>query len=254
MVHWVDMVSSERMRVTREGPVPLHSQIRAGLLGKIEGGELRPGDRAPSERELSDSLGVSRMTARAALSGLVKDGYMYTVSGKGTFVANPTMVQDLVRLTSYTEDMQARGLEPGGRVVEFFIDDDADATVYKKLGLGRDEQIVRLTRLRTADEEPMCIETSYLPRSVTPWLLEQELNDTSLYEMLRTRGINLRRAEEFLEATLVSDDAAHLLAVAPGSPALLIRRITYSDSGAPVEYVRSLYRGDRYVFHTGLSR
>lgn len=241
------------MRVTRQSPVPMYSQVRASLLKKIESGELRPGDRAPSERELAASLGISRMTARAAVSGLVTDGYLYTVPGKGTFVANPPVLQQLSQLTSFTEDMRRRGLEPGGHVVEFAVDDSADPEIYEKLDLDPGEQLVRLTRLRTADGEPMCIETAHLSRAIAPWLRREDLDNGSLYELLSSHGINLRRAEQFLEATLVPPQAARLLTVPSGSPALLIRRVTYSDYGTPVEFTKSLYRGDRYTFHTVLT-
>src|SRR3712207_1575716 len=140
------------------------------VMDMIGSGQLSPGQRAPSEREIAETLGISRMTARAAMSNLVADGYLYSVPGKGTFVSNPKMRQDLMELTSFTEDMRKRGLKPGARLLEIEVTDRAPGKVYRRLELSGEEDLIRIYRLRTADEEPMCLETSYLPRSYVPWL------------------------------------------------------------------------------------
>ena len=234
--------------VQKDSSVPIYSQVERMVMDMIGSGKLSPGQRAPSEREIAETLRISRMTARAAMSNLVADGYLYSVPGKGTFVANPKMRQDLLELTSFTEDMRRRGLKPGARLLEIGASDRAPEKVYRRLELTGEEDLIRIHRLRTADEEPMCLETSYLPKSYVPWLLEEDLESGSLYRALESHGIELVRAEEHLEATVVWETESELLTVPAGYPALLIERTTYTEGGRPIEYVKSLYRGDRYRF------
>jgi GntR family transcriptional regulator len=234
--------------VHKNSSVPIYSQVERIVMDMIGSGKLSPGQRAPSEREIAQTLGISRMTARAAMSNLVADGYLYSVPGKGTFVSNPKMRQDLLELTSFSEDMRNRGLKPGARLLEIGVTDRASEKVYRGLELAGGEDLIRVHRLRTADEEPMCLETSYLPKSHVPWLLEEDLEAGSLYRALESNGIELVRAEEHLEATVVWETESELLTVPAGYPALLIERTTYTEGGTPIEYVKSLYRGDRYRF------
>ncbi len=234
--------------VQKDSSVPIYSQVERMVMDMIGSGKLSPGQRAPSEREIAETLGISRMTARAAMSNLVADGYLYSVPGKGTFVSNPKMRQELLELTSFTEDMRNRGLKPGARLLEIGVTDRAPEKVYQRLELPREEDLIRIHRLRTADEEPMCLETSYLPKIYVPWLLEEDLESGSLYRALESHGIELVRAEEHLEATVVWETESELLTVPAGYPALLIERTTYTEGGRPIEYVKSLYRGDRYRF------
>jgi GntR family transcriptional regulator len=240
--------------VDKEGPVPIYSQIEGLILDMIGKGVLSPGQRAPSEREIADRLGISRMTVRAGISNLVTEGYLYSVPGKGTFVASPKLRQDLLELTSFTEDMRRRELVPGARLLEMGVIGTAPSKVYRALGLPEGEEIIRIHRLRTADEEPMCLESSYLPKARVSWLLDEDLESGSLYRRLEDRGIELVEAEEQLEATLVGEKESEFLTVPVGSPALLIERITYTQRNEPIEYVKSLYRGDRYRFRAALFR
>ena len=182
------------------------------------------------------------------MSNLVADGYLYSVPGKGTFVSNPKMRQDLLELTSFTDDMRNRGLRPGARLLEMGIADGVPEKIYRALELPAEEALIRIHRLRTADEEPMCLETSYLPRSYVSWLLEEDLESSSLYRALASHGVDLVKAEEHLEATVVREMESELLTVPVGSPALLIERTTYTEEDKPIEHVKSLYRGDRYRF------
>ena len=234
--------------VKKESSTPIYSQVEVLIRDMIETGKLLVGERAPSEREIAASLDISRMTARAAISKLVTDGYLHAVPGKGTFVSDPKLRQDLLELTSFTEDMRRRGLTPGARLLGVDVEASVPEKIRRTLRLSPEDQVVRVSRLRTADERPMCVETSYLPRAVVPWLPDEDLGSESLYRVLEDRGIELVKAEEHLEATLVTEEESVLLTVPAGSPALLVERITYTDGDEPVEYVKSLYRGDRYRF------
>ena len=239
-----------RGEVEKGSSIPIYSQVERMVMEMIDAGLLASGQRAPSERKLAEQLGISRMTVRAALSNLIADGFLYSVPGKGTFVADPKLRQDLLELTSFTQDMQRRGLRPGSRLLDLGVHREAPAKVYQALGLPEEEELVRLHRLRTADDQPMCLETSYLPGASFSWLLGQDFESKSLYKALEDHGVELIKAEEHLEATSVREAETELLTIPVGSPALLIERTTYTMQEKPVEYVKSLYRGDRYRFST----
>src|SRR5215207_465194 len=244
----VEVRSFDQGGVQKDSSVPIYSQVERIVIDMIDSGRLAPGQRAPSEREIADALGHRRHAREAAMSNLVADGYLYSVPGKGTFVSNPKMRQDLLELTSFTEDMRKRGLKPGAKLLELGVTNGAPEKIYRALGLSGADDLLRIHRLRTADEEPMCLETSYLPKDYLTWLLEEDLESGSLYRALESHGVELVKAEEHLEATVVRETESELLTVPVGSPALLIERTTYTEGDRPIEYVKSLYRGDRYRF------
>lgn len=222
------------------------------LREQIEAGGLQPGDRLPSERELSARYGVSRMTARHALEILANEGLVERRQGSGSFVARPKIHQQGETLRSFTEDMRQLGLEPGAKVLSAGIR-EASAHVARALGLGADRRVVRLERLRTASGEPVALEVSHLPARFAG-VLEEDLTG-SLYAILARRfGQSLAYADQYLAASTAGEHEAQLLGVRPGSPVLRIERVTYGPDHVPVEFVSSMYRGDRYRFHVRLVR
>lgn len=233
-------------------PIPLYYQIKTRLLEQIESGQLRPGDRVESERELTERFGVSRMTARQALVELETEGYLVRVQGKGTFVASPKFEQPLMALTSFTEDMRRRGLVAGAEVLSA-AQVPAGRRVTIGLGLSEGSQVYRLERLRLAGGEPMALEVSHLDATYFPNLLEQDIAGRSLYEILREAyGIRLVRATQSLEAVPADSRQAEVLHVREGTPLMLMERISRDQHDRPLELVRSYYRGDRYRFVTEL--
>lgn len=235
-------------------PVPLYYQIRSRLLEVIESGQLKAGDRVPSERELTERFGVSRMTARQALGELETQGYLYRVQGKGTFVATPKLEQPLVALTSFTEDMRRRGLEPGAQVLAA-EEVPAGRRVAGGLDIPETAAVFRLERLRLAGGEPMALEAAHVPSSRCPGILDTQFGERSFYQILaETYGLRLVRATQSLESVAATAYEAEMLKVREGAPLLLLERVSRDEADRPVEYVRSLYRGDRYRFIVELSR
>ena len=232
-----------------ESPVPKYFQLQEILLELIET-ELTYNEMIPSERELVDRYGLSRMTVRQAINQLVADGRLYRLVGKGTFVARPKIEMPL-RLASFTEDMRARGLEPGSRDLERRIV-PANAHMVRGLNLNPGELVHLIARLRTADAEPMAIERSHIPVNLAPGLDAVPLSDRSLYQVLADEfGVILDRGEQTIEAGLVDAADGALLKLQPGSPVLLLQRRSFAG-GRPVEFTVSTYRGDRYQLHVGL--
>lgn len=234
--------------------VPLYYQLKERIREQIEAGILKPGDKIPSERELSLAYGMSRMTVRQGLTELVNEGLLYREQGKGTFVSLPKISQGLMKLTSFTEDMLRRGLQPGGRVLSLEVV-EATPRLAGILVLPEDRRIYRLERLRLADGHPMALEITHLPYHVFPDLMREELGHRSLYAILETKyGVKVQRAIQSLEPVVANHYEAEILGVAPGAPLLLMERTTYDVSDRPIEYVKSLYRGDRYKFVVELTR
>lgn len=220
-----------------------HEAVHAALLELIDGQEI--GTVIPPERQLAAQFGVSRMTLRQVIAKLVAEGYLATRQGSGTFVAQPKISQPLT-MTSFSEDMRLRGFTPGSRTLSLETN-DAGARVGRWLEISPRESVVRTRRLRLADGEPMAVETLHAPAAKVPGLSAKELEEHSFYDLLRdTFGIRIAEGVQTVEPTVLSEDEAELLEAPVHSPAFLFERITRDTDGCPIEYVRSLYRGDRY--------
>ena len=225
-------------------------ETRERVLELIE--ELTVGDAIPSERQLTIELGVSRLTVRAALDELVREGYLVRRRGAGTFVSEPKIAQELT-MTSFTDDMRRRGLVPASRTLELTTV-SAGARLGRLLHVSPSELVVVVKRLRLADRETMAIEDLHVRASLVPDLTASDLEDGSFYELLQNRyKITVVGGVQTVEPTVTNDEESSLLGVPLHSPAFQFERITRSSSGETVEYVRSIYRGDRYRLVTELS-
>jgi GntR family transcriptional regulator len=194
------------------------------------------------------------MTARQAITELVQEGLLYREQGRGTFVARPRIAQQLLRLTGFTEDMRARALRPGARVLTAEMW-PADETVAGWLRVKPGQPVFHLRRLRLADAEPLALEASFVSFIGCERLLDEDLERDSLYGVLEARhGLPPLAAEQDLEAALAGEADAALLGIAPGDPVLRTRRLTTTVRDRPLEYATAVYRGDKYTFHTRLSR
>ncbi len=238
----------------RGGPLPRYYQLKEIIRERIMTGEWAPGTLIPSERELCERYGISRMTARQSITELVSEGLLYREQGKGTYVGRPKIAQQLLRLTGFTEDMQARAQRPGARVLsaEMWPADEATAERLRvKLG----QPVYKLRRLRLADSEPLALETSCITFIGCERLLESDLERDSLYQLLaHSFDMPPLEAEQELEADLAGEEEARLLDVPVGSPVLRTRRVTTTRRNQPVEYATSVYRGDKYRCHTRMVR
>ncbi len=234
---------------SRDAPVPLYYRIREDLRELMSAGELKPGDRLSSERELSKQCGVSTITVKRAVLDLVRDGLLYRVPGKGTFVSQPKMERDLSRLTSFTEEMLHYGLKPNSRVLGATIL-PASGSVARNLYLLPGEKVIALERVRFADGEPLMLEKTFLPHGLFPGLLSEDLATQSLYHFITEKyGVPLVKARETLEPVIINDKEAHNLAVEAGAPGLLLELIAYTEGEEPVEYTKAIVRGDRCKYY-----
>lgn len=214
--------------------------------------QLQVGEAIPSERRLSSDLGISRLTVRAALDDLVRDGYLERRHGAGTFVSEPKIAQELT-MTSFTEDMRRRGMEPGSRTLGLEVV-PAGARLGRFLHVSPSEPIVVAKRLRLADHESMAIETLHVREALVPGLGAHDLEGQSFYDLLRSRyGIVIAGGVQTIEPTVTNEEESDALGVPLHSPAFLFERVTHSEGNQIVEFVHSIYRGDRYRLVTDLS-
>src|SRR5918994_2003242 len=215
--------------------------------------QLRVGEAIPSERRLSTDLGISRLTVRAALDDLVRDGYLVRRHGSGTFVSEPKIAQQLT-LTSFSEDMRRRGMTAGSRTIEL-RETHAGAAVGRALNVSPDARVVLIRRLRLADGVPMALETLHVPAALVPGLTREALEDASFYELLEKEyGVVIASGMQSIEPTVTNEEESELLGVPLHSPAFLFERTSRTAEGETVEFVRSLYRGDRYRLVAELSQ
>jgi len=230
--------------------VTKQSVTRQQVLDLIE--LLGVGTAIPSERQLSADLGVSRLTLRAALDDLAREGYLVRRRGSGTYVQHPKIAQELT-MTSFSEDMRRRGMTPGSRTLSL-EKEPAGARLGRLLNVSPSEQILVIKRLRLADGETMAIETLHLPESLVPGLQPKDLTG-SFYELYEQRyGIVIVRGTQAIEPTVTDGAESDALGVPLHSPAFLFERTSYDRAGRTVEFVQSVYRGDRYRIVTELSR
>lgn len=231
-------------RVGRLSPgdsAPLYLQLQRVLRSAIESHVLAADEALPAERELADAFSVSRVTVRKALDGLVDAGLLTRRHGAGTFVA-ARVEKNFATITSFTEDMQARGRHPHS---EWLASSEGLVTPEEAmaLGLSPGTRVYRFTRIRYADEQSMALEHSTIPASCLRGL---DAVEESLYAALgEARPV---RALQRLRAVLFTAEQAEVLGVEPGAPALEIERRGYAQDGRTVEYTRSLYRGDSYDY------
>ena len=242
---------TEAGSAVRTARVPKYYRLKRHLLDMTQ--TLAPGSPVPPERALAAEFDTSRTTVRQALQELVVEGRLERIQGKGTFVAKPKVAQAL-QLTSYTEDMRAQGLEPTSQLLDIgYV--TADEPLAGLLEIAPGSRVLRIERLRLASGESMAIETTHLSAKRFPALRRNLVKYASLYAALaEVYDVRLAQAEETIETSLATPREAGLLGTDVGLPMLMLSRHSLDGEGRPVEWVRSVYRGDRYKFVARLMR
>jgi GntR family transcriptional regulator len=243
--------------VHAHGGTPLHSRLETTLRGLIERGQISTGAILPGELELAAQLGVSRHTVRHALGVLTNEGLLRRERGRGTTVvsASPPRVieRSLSTFYAFAWETRARGATQRSYVLERTTspaDDKHAALLEIKAGT----EIEHIVRLRTADEDPLVLESAYLPAKLGKLLDLAVLERESIYDELeRLGGLRITRARESIRPIVLSRPVARLLRAAPGAPAFSVERTTWAENG-PIEWQESIVRGDRYLYSVDLPR
>jgi len=235
--------------VDQNGGISKQAFVRDTLLELVGG--LDVGAAIPPERRLAAQLGVSRPTLRAAIEELVREGLLLRRHGSGTYVAEPKIALPLT-MTSFSEDMRQRGMRPGSHILSF-EEQSAGAKLGARLRVSPADPVWAIRRLRLADDETMAIEFLHVPQRIAPGLTQRDLEGQSFYDLLARRyGTVVVSGTQTIEPTVTNDEEAEVLGVPVHAPAFLFERTSTSERGEVVEFVRSIYRGDRYRLVTEL--
>jgi DNA-binding GntR family transcriptional regulator len=233
--------------INRNGLIPLHHQVRTYLLGCIERGELQPGQQILQEREYASRFGISLAPIRQAILDLVKEGYLYRMRGRGTFVREAKVEEKINILSSFTESLRAKGLSADLRIVDSGIVSAPEG--MRRFLAQSDQRVLALRRVAVVEGEGIALLSAYVPAELVPGLEAVNLEGLSLYQTLEARyGIVLARAETAIEVVRCRAEEAALLGIPQGTPLMLAEGATYDVSDRFVEYSRILYRADRFRF------
>ena len=234
--------------------LPLYAQVESVTIGRISNGSMPPGTRLPSEDDLVQEYAVSRTTIRAAIQSLVQRGLVEIRRGKGTFVTQPKITQELTELTGFVEDMQALGRHAKAKVLDQQVV-AANQVVARQLSLAQGTPVVRIQRVRLADAIPLSFDETYLPKQLGEKVMADNLETEPIFSLLEQKyRTPLVEAEYRLEAVCADSTVAAALCINVGSPIFLIERTSYSIGQRPVDYEKLHYRGDQIRFVTRLMR
>ena len=242
-------------KINRDIPVPFYYQIVQIMREVIRDMDADPefSEMLPSETELCTLFQTNRGTLRHAMDVLIHEGLIYRKKGRGTFIRRRRIELDLVHFCSTTDELLARGYEPSTSVLKITCLNPL-LHIQKKLWLTETDQVWELYRLRLADGEPISLQCSYVPVALSPDLDKQDLTK-SLFSMFRTEyQIELNNADQIIRARAVTPEEARLLQINAGDSVIEISRVSYDQNDEPVEYMDSLWRGDRYDMRVHLSR
>jgi GntR family transcriptional regulator len=235
-------------QVAATSNLPLYQQLQRALREAIDQGVLGPAEALPAERQLATELGISRITVRKAIDGLVEEGLLVRRAGSGNFI-NTRFEKNFAKLTSFSEDMRSRGRTPRSvwlkRSEGLVTPEEA-----LRLRLSPGAAVYRFNRIRFADEMPMCVEYATIAASALPSL---DAVDVSMYDALEAAGNRPVRALQRLSALLLNAEQARLLQTREGEAGLCVERLGFLRDGRAVEFCRSFFRGDMYDFVAELS-
>lgn len=237
------------MKLDIDSPVPLHVQLKDILRNEILEGDLK--GKIPSERELMERFEVSRSTVRQAVSGLVREGVLKKIHGKGTFISSRPVEEWLGNICTYNEVIEQMGMRPSTRLLRQGRE-TAPQEIADTLGV---TEFYAIERLRYANEVPIAIEKQYYPLELGLSLAEFDLNVAVLYDLLEFNlGKRLWEAEQVISCRIPTKEEMLNLNISDKTPVLVAERVIYDPEGHPVEFLRSSFRADKYAFRINLAR
>jgi len=240
----------------RQSLTPLYLQLKDILASQVADGHLQSGDALPSERQLSEEFNLSRTTVRQALRELGDQSLIYTVPGRGAFVAPPHADLTIrVSLAGFTGDVRREGMVPSSRLLGAGLVASPSPAVIEAMGLQPDDELVRLERLRLVNDDPLALHIVFINHRLCPQILQHNLADESVFQLLRTEyGLDLTRAEEQVYATLADQREMELLNLTYPAAVLRAERTTFLDTGEVIEFSLATYCGEWYRLSMSLEK
>jgi len=236
--------------INKNSTTPLYIQLMNILIEKIEN-NMKENDKLDSEREICKKYGLSRTTVREALDELEKNKYIYKVQGKGNFISPRVVEQDLIKVSSFTEEMKKQGKNPTSKLLNFEVI-EANNNISKKLRMEENELVFKISRIRIADDIPMIYEITYLPYERFKGLTKEMIEENPLYEIFKNSfNTYLTSAEEVIESVLINKLESVYLETPQGQAGLRFERIAYEQMNI-IEYTITIARGDKYRYRVYL--
>jgi GntR family transcriptional regulator len=235
-------------------PIPLYTQIRELLRERILNGVYKSHAQMPSENEMVRTFGVSRITVRQALTDLQKEGLIFKIHGKGTFVSKPKATQNLRRLEGFGEAMSGAGHETFSRVLGHRVM-RAGKLVAERLRISERDDVMEIKRIRFLDREPISLDVTYVPLAIGQRLVQEDLARRDIFLILENDyGIALGNADLCVESVLADAELALALKIDEGSPILRIERLTFTADRSPLDFEFLYYRGDAFQYRLRIER
>ncbi|HEY4297634.1 MAG TPA: GntR family transcriptional regulator [Paraburkholderia sp.] len=235
-------------------PQPLYVQIKEALRARIQDGTYPPHSQMPSEHELCAMFDVSRITVRQALGDLQKEGLLFKLHGKGTFVSKPKAFQNVTSLQGFSEAMSSMGYEIVNQLRRFEIV-KANRHIAQHLDLPEGAPVAEIHRVRLLNREPVSLELTWVPEALGKQLANADLVTRDIFLILENDcGVPLGHADMSIGAILADDDIVDALRVEDGSPVLRIERLTHDASGTPIDYEYLYFRGDAFQYQLRVDR
>jgi GntR family transcriptional regulator len=249
------MTQNEITQIDFSSYIPYYVQLIRLIKGQITSGNWKPGDQIPGEPDLCELYGISRTVVRQALRELEIEGLVIRRKGRGTFVAQPKLNESLVqKLTGFYEDMVARGHTPVTRTLNHSVVPATDK-IAQWLEIAPGAKVFDIQRLRSIDDTPFQLVSSYLPFDLCPQLENVDLTNRSLYNFLENEcGLVIARGRRYIEAVAANETEARLLEIERGAPLVMLDSISFLDTGRPIEFFHAVHRGDRARFEVELVR
>ena len=233
--------------------VPMHTQIREIIRRRVLDGTYPPHSQVPSESQMTEAFSVSRITIRQALGDLQKEGLIFKVAGKGSFVAKPKAFQNLSRLQGFGEAMAPSGYETFSQVLSM-RQVAASEMVSRRLQVGLGDAVYEIQRLRYLNREPISVDQSYFPLALGERLAHEDLPTRDIFVILENDfGLHLTHADVQIEAISADEFLARQLRIAEASPLLRIERLTYADD-KPIDFEFLYFRGDAFQYRLRIDR
>lgn len=241
-------------KINKNSTIPLHIQLSSIIKKMINDGQLKDGDSIMPERELCSLQNVSRMTVNKAIVGLVSDGLLYRVQGKGTFVAKNKNKYQFSNVKGFTDVMKEKGIKIKTDILSFEMEVPSELIKRKLQIISEETNVYKVVRLRYIESEPLGIETVYLSEDACKGFTKRMLDNNSLYKMLsEDYNYKIQRAEQVIEPIIMSEEECNILGAEEGALALKLQRNSYTIEGQPIEYTISIFRSDKYQYEIILS-
>jgi len=233
--------------------VPMHTQIRELIRQRILNGSYKPLSQMPSEAQMMEKFSVSRITIRQALGDLQKEGLIFKVPGKGSFVAKPKAFQNLSRLQGFGEAMGPSGYETYSKVISMRQIPATDL-VNRRLNLTSGSEVIEIQRLRYLNREPISVDQSYFPIEIGERLMREDLSTRDVFAILENHlGLHISHADVQIEAISADEFLARQLGIVEATPLLRIERLTYANN-QPIDFEFLYYRGDAFQYRLRIDR